>query len=141
MSGPEEKARELIDADLAKAGWVVQHRSEMNLSAGRGIAVREFKLKSGHGFADYLLFVDQKAVGVVEAKPVGHEIREDLLLSVRWKVLGFLPGAVMLLGIGLALMRRAGEKRSREQAGGKRKHGDADDVADDDGPDDDGGGA
>jgi len=32
----------------------------MNLSAGRGVAVREFKLAPGHGFADYLLFVDGK---------------------------------------------------------------------------------
>ena len=29
---PEELAREQIDADLAKAGWVVQDRDEMNLA-------------------------------------------------------------------------------------------------------------
>ena len=46
----------------------------MNLSAGRGVAVREFKLTTGHGFADYLLFVDGKAVGVLEAKPEGHTL-------------------------------------------------------------------
>jgi type I restriction enzyme R subunit len=46
----------------------------MNLSAGRGVAVREFKLATGHGFADYLLFVDGKAVGVLEAKPEGHTL-------------------------------------------------------------------
>ena len=46
----------------------------MNLSAGRGVAVREFKLTPGHGFADYLLFVDGKAVGVLEAKPEGHTL-------------------------------------------------------------------
>jgi len=34
-----------------------------------GIAVREFPLKSGS--ADYLLFVDRQAVGVIEAKPEG----------------------------------------------------------------------
>jgi len=44
----------------------------MNLSAGSGIAVREFPLKSG--FADYLLYVDGKAVGVIEAKPAGHTL-------------------------------------------------------------------
>jgi type I restriction enzyme R subunit len=43
----------------------------MNLSATRGVAVREFPLAPGHGFADYLLFVDGKAVGVLEAKPQG----------------------------------------------------------------------
>lgn len=41
----------------------------MNLGAGIGAAVREYPLKSG--FADYLLFVDRHAVGVVEAKPEG----------------------------------------------------------------------
>ncbi|MBI5710655.1 MAG: DEAD/DEAH box helicase family protein [Candidatus Eisenbacteria bacterium] len=46
----------------------------MNLAAGRGVAVREFKLTTGHGFADYLLFVDGKAVGVLEAKPEGHTL-------------------------------------------------------------------
>ncbi|HYC90465.1 MAG TPA: type I restriction-modification enzyme R subunit C-terminal domain-containing protein [Thermoanaerobaculia bacterium] len=46
----------------------------MNLAAGRGVAVREFKMASGHGFADYLLFVDGKAVGALEAKPVGYPL-------------------------------------------------------------------
>ncbi len=71
-SGPELKARAQIDAALGAAGWIVQDREAMNLSAGRGVAVREFKLTSGHGFADYLLFVAGKAVGVLEAKPEGH---------------------------------------------------------------------
>jgi type I restriction enzyme R subunit len=64
----------MIDAALVEAGWVLQNRDEMNLSAGRGVVVREFKLTTGHGFADYLLFVDGKAVGVLEAKPEGHTL-------------------------------------------------------------------
>jgi len=44
----------------------------MNLTAGDGIAVREFTLEKGHGFVDYMLFVDVQAVGVVEAKPAGY---------------------------------------------------------------------
>lgn len=40
------------------------------MSAGFGVAVREFPLK-GAGFADYMLFVERHAVGVVEAKPAG----------------------------------------------------------------------
>jgi len=71
---PEQKARAQIDAALIAAGWIVQDRDAMNLSAGRGVAVREFKLTTGHGFADYLLFVDGKAVGVLEAKPEGHTL-------------------------------------------------------------------
>ena len=73
-SGPEDKARTQIDAALTAAGWVIQNRDDINLSAGFGVAVREFKLTSGHGFADYLLFVDGKAVGVLEAKPEGHTL-------------------------------------------------------------------
>ncbi len=46
----------------------------MNVSAGRGVAVREFKLVRGHGYADYLLFVDGKAAGVLEAKAEGHTL-------------------------------------------------------------------
>src|SRR3972149_9590184 len=66
---PEEKARQKIDQQLAAAGWVVQDLKELNLGASLGIAVREFPLKTGD--ADYLLFVDRKAVGVIEAKPEG----------------------------------------------------------------------
>ena len=71
-NAPEAKAREKIDALLAQAGWLVQDRDDMNLTAGDGIAVREFKLEKGHGYVDYLLFVDGNAVGVVEAKPAGY---------------------------------------------------------------------
>jgi type I restriction enzyme R subunit len=66
---PEEKARETIDKLLAAAGWSVQSFGDLNLSAGLGVAVREFPLKVG--FADYMLFVGRHAVGVVEAKPEG----------------------------------------------------------------------
>lgn len=47
----------------------------MNVHAARGVAVREFKLAPSHGSADYLLFVDARAVGVLEAKPAGHTLR------------------------------------------------------------------
>jgi type I restriction enzyme R subunit len=68
---PEEEARESIDAALESAGWVLQDRDEVNILAGRGVAIREYLLKPGHGSADYLLYVDGQAVGVVEAKPAG----------------------------------------------------------------------
>jgi len=72
---PEARAREKIDALLDQAGWIVQDRDDMNLAAGLGVAVREFKLAAGHGFADYLLFVDARAIGVCEAKPAGVPLR------------------------------------------------------------------
>lgn len=59
---PEQKARLEIDRALEAAGWIVQDMDELNLSAGRGVAVREYPMASGHGKADYLLFVDKKAV-------------------------------------------------------------------------------
>lgn len=68
---PEQKARREIDAQLAAAGWLVQSRDELDLSAGRGVAVREFPMKSGFGFADYLLYLDRKAIGAIEAKAEG----------------------------------------------------------------------
>jgi type I restriction enzyme R subunit len=52
---PEQRARENIDQLLSTAGWVVQDRKQVDLSAARGVAVREFPLAPGHGFADYLL--------------------------------------------------------------------------------------
>src|SRR5215213_2074394 len=71
-SSPEQKARHRIDKLLEQCGWIVQDMAEMNISAGSGIAVREFPLSTG--FADYLLYVDGKAIGVVEAKPEGHTL-------------------------------------------------------------------
>ena len=68
---PEQEARVNIDRLLEQAGWSVQNADSINLYASSGVAVREFPLKSGHGAADYLLYVNQKATGVVEAKPVG----------------------------------------------------------------------
>jgi N-6 DNA Methylase len=68
---PEQKARREIDVNLTAAGWLVQNRDEIDLTASRGVAVREFQMKSGFGFADYLLYLDRKALGAVEAKPGG----------------------------------------------------------------------
>jgi len=63
---PEEKARQLIDNKLEKAGWVIQDLNEVNPSASLGVAVREYPTSTGP--VDYALFVDGKPVGVVEAK-------------------------------------------------------------------------
>ena len=84
---PEAKAREKIDALLAEAGWLVQDRDDMNLTAGGAIAVREFKLEKGHGYVDYLLFIDGNPVGVVEAKPAGYS-----LTSVEYQAKKYVEG-------------------------------------------------
>lgn len=66
---PEQEARRVIDAQLVAAGWAVQNLDQINLSAARGVAVRE--MPSQGGPADYVLFVDGKALGVLEAKKAG----------------------------------------------------------------------
>lgn len=71
---PEARARENIDKQLIDAGWLVQSRDEADISAGRGVAIREFPMKSGFGEADYLLYADGQAVGVVEAKKEGSTL-------------------------------------------------------------------
>ena len=69
---PEEQARQLIDERLAQAGWVVQDYTRLNLGASVGVAIREFSVMTGA--ADYLLFVNREAVGVIEAKKVGQTL-------------------------------------------------------------------
>src|SRR3954453_6586742 len=59
---------------LTAAGWMVQGFGTVNLSAARGVAVREFVLAPGHGRADYALFVDRKPLGVLEAKAEGGSL-------------------------------------------------------------------
>jgi type I restriction enzyme R subunit len=71
VAGPEDKARETIDDLLRRADWHVVDPGDVNLSAFRGTAIRNFTLKPGHGFADYLLYLDGKAAGVIEAKKEG----------------------------------------------------------------------
>jgi type I restriction enzyme R subunit len=71
MPTPEDKARENIDRLLTQAGWTVCGQGDANIMAHRGVAIRNFTLKQGHGFADYLLYVDGRAAGVIEAKKEG----------------------------------------------------------------------
>jgi type I restriction enzyme R subunit len=76
----EQRARVLIDRQLQHAGWTVQDRSDLNLFVSQGVAVREVIMAAGHGRVDYLLYVDQRAVGAIEAKPVG-----TTLSGVEWQ--------------------------------------------------------
>jgi len=64
---PEQIARDKIDKMLAASGWKIQDRKAIDWSAGTGIAVREYPTDIGP--ADYVLFVDKKPLGVIEAKP------------------------------------------------------------------------
>lgn len=64
---PEQRARDRIDALLRQAGWVIQDKKKIDFAAGLGVAVREYQTDIGP--ADYVLFVDREAVGIIEAKP------------------------------------------------------------------------
>jgi type I restriction enzyme, R subunit len=58
----------------------VQNYRSANLAAAPGVAVREFKMRDGFEAADYLLFVNGDAVGVIEAKKPG-----TTLTGVEWQ--------------------------------------------------------
>ena len=62
----EQSARDKIDAELIKCGWLIQNRSTLNLNAALGIAIREYPTNVGP--ADYVLFVDKKPIAIIEAK-------------------------------------------------------------------------
>jgi type I restriction enzyme R subunit len=84
MPRPEANARCQIDAVLTLASWMVQDAASVNLFAARGVAVREFPLQHGHGVADYLLYVDARAAGVLEAKPEGETLTGVETQSARY---------------------------------------------------------
>ncbi len=85
---PEAQARAHIDALLTAAGWHVCNVAEANIHAGdgavKGVAIREFPLNTGFGFADYLLYVNGKACGVIEAKKQGATLSGVELQSGRY---------------------------------------------------------
>ena len=61
-----------IDAQLEACGWVVQDYKHAAVAAAQGVAVREVPTEAGP--ADYVLFVDRQAVGVIEAKKAGSTL-------------------------------------------------------------------
>lgn len=77
---PEERARVLIDEQLIQAGWVVQDRQAIDLVNHMGVAVREVIMDKWAGRADYVLYLNRKMVGVIEAKPQG-----TTLMTVQWQ--------------------------------------------------------
>src|SRR5438552_7466148 len=64
--------RSIPDRQLEQAGWIVQDYRDMHITAGLGVAIREFALLTGT--ADYLLYVDGQIAGVIEAKPEGRTL-------------------------------------------------------------------
>lgn len=78
---PEEKARIKIDKQLTDAGWDIVARDEyipFNASA-----VKE-ALMQGNKESDYLLFVDDKAIAVVEAKAEDNSLGDIVAQQAEW---------------------------------------------------------
>ena len=69
---PEQQAREQIDRKLTQAGWEIQDKKDLNLYESLGVAVRE--MDTGTGPADYMLFIDGIACGIIEAKREGADL-------------------------------------------------------------------
>ena len=81
---PEALARIYIDQLLQAAGWQVHDLKHANIHATTGVAIREFPLNPGHGLADYLLYVNGKACGVIEAKKEGVTLKGVEVQSERY---------------------------------------------------------
>lgn len=78
----EAQVRTELDRIMEKAGWIVQDDSAKNLFAGRGVAVREVSTAAGR--ADYLLYVDQRLAGVIEAKREGADLEAAMHQAARY---------------------------------------------------------
>jgi type I restriction enzyme R subunit len=70
---PEQIARDQIDRLLTASGWLIQSFKQKNIAAGLGVTIREYPTDTGP--ADYILFVNKKAVGVIEAKREKEGVR------------------------------------------------------------------
>ncbi len=89
---PEQRARDGIDKQLTACGWCIQEKNRINLHADAGVAVREYPTDAG--VADYVLFIDGKPAGVIEAKREEeghrltiHEIQSEGYASAKLKYL------------------------------------------------------
>ncbi|MGW0435590.1 DEAD/DEAH box helicase family protein [Micromonospora sp. NPDC003197] len=113
----EWQTREEIDRQLVAAGWVVQDENQLNLYAGTGVAVREVTLATGR--ADYLLYINQRLVGIIEAKrtgtaPRGVEAQLDRYLKgltaeqrfAAWRRAAPLPFGYVATGVETAFVNR-----------------------------------
>ena len=83
---PEEKARQKIDLWFAEAGWKVINREDYEPTC-TAVAIREGLLK-GNLEADYFLFINGKAIGVLEAKreeidPFSNNVCEQAVLYAK----------------------------------------------------------
>lgn len=75
---PEEKARIKIDKQLNNAGWDIVSRQDY--VPNYAMAIKEALMQGGNE-SDYLLFIDNKAIAVVEAKREENDLRDEVELQ------------------------------------------------------------
>ena len=78
---PEQLARDEIYKQLKACGWIIQSKNQINLSAGAGVAVREYQTDIGP--EDYVLLVDKKPVGILfkEQNNIAQEIESHMSIA------------------------------------------------------------
>ena len=76
---PEQRARKIIDQKLIEAGWDICDRNHYT-PLSSAIAIEEGLLKNNYE-ADYLLFIDGKAIGVLEAKRMETPLNDKVYLQ------------------------------------------------------------
>ena len=79
---------------LEAAGWQIQNHAGHDTAAARGVAVREYPLKDNQS-ADYLLFINRVAVGIIEAKKEGMTLGGALQQAERYR--SSLPDTLSIL--------------------------------------------
>ena len=75
---PEEKARIKIDKQLNNAGWDIVSRQDY--VPNYAMAIKEALMQGGNE-SDYLLFIDNKAIAVVEAKREENDLKDEVELQ------------------------------------------------------------
>lgn len=75
---PEEKARIKIDKQLNNAGWDIVSRQDY--VPNYTMAIKEALMQGGNE-SDYLLFIDNKAIAVVEAKREENDLGDEVELQ------------------------------------------------------------
>lgn len=90
----EREARQTIDNMLEVSGWQIQDYTERATHASLGVAVREYPLSDDQS-ADYLLFINDVAVGILEAKKEGMTLGGALQQAERYH--SSLPSSLPIL--------------------------------------------
>ncbi|MCX6137873.1 MAG: type I restriction-modification system endonuclease [Ignavibacteriales bacterium] len=98
---PEQKARELIDAQLRLAGWeadsqLLRFSRGTRSQRGKYLAIAEWPV--GKLIADYALFYEHEFIGLVEAKKFDKDIVSDLRQAIEYSKHAEDIGGVTFLG-------------------------------------------